>query len=303
MILNEGKGSNADGREVNVGYPGKLRAKKSVFSFGDKLICIGTDISSIDDKNFTQTNLFQTFLKDKKDLIYIPKDKIKKFPFKGELPKNTEAKNWIIDPYGNGYHILSDDVVHYKKEQQQSYHNKYSINTGKMNAKGKGAKETEGDYASAWISHGLAPKNANYQYVIYPFNSEEDIKNFDEKIKEKTYSILRADSIAHIAKDDKTNTTGYVVFEAETDLNNGILKSVSKPTLLMARNEDANKTTLSIVQPDLNFEQIRANKYSNFSRPVKFSITLNGTNASSTQFSASKHYYFFRIKRWFVSRS
>ena len=146
-----------------------------------------------------------------------------------------------------------------------------------MNAKGKGAKETEGNYASAWISHGLAPKDANYRYVIYPFNSEDEIKNFDNKIKkDKTYSILRADSIAHIVKDDKTNTTGYVVFEAETDLNNGILKSVSKPTLLMARNEDANKTTLSIVQPDLNFEQIRANKYSNFSRPVEFTITLNG---------------------------
>lgn len=276
MILNEGKGSNADGREVNVGYPGKLRAKKSVFSFGDKLICIGTDISSIDDKNLTQTNLFQTFLKDKKDLIYIPKDEIKKFPYKGELSKNTETKNWIIDPYGNGYHILSDAVIHFKKEQQQSYHNKYSINTGKMNAKGKGAKETEGNYASAWISHGLAPKNANYQYVIYPFNNEDAIKNFDKKIKDKTYSILRADSIAHIVKDDKTNTTGYVVFETQTDLNNGILKSVSKPTLLMAKAESKNKTILSVVQPDLNFEAIKNNRYINFSRPVKFNITLSG---------------------------
>ena len=86
MILNESKGSNADGNEVKVGFPGKLKAKKSVFSFGDKLICIGTNISSIDYKNPTQTNLFQTFLKDKKDKIYTATDAIKKFP--------TASVNW-----------------------------------------------------------------------------------------------------------------------------------------------------------------------------------------------------------------
>lgn len=277
MILNESKGSNADGREVNVGFPGKLKAKKSVFSFGDKLICIGTNISSIDDKNPTQTNLFQTFLKDKKDKIYTVTDAIKKFPFKGELPKNTEQKNWIVDNYGNGYHILSDDAIHFQKEKQQSYHNKYSINTGKMNPKGKGAKETEGNFASAWINHGLAPKNASYQYVIYPFNNEGEIKNFGNKLKnDNSYSILKADKTAHIVKDEKTNTTGYVVFEADKNLENGILKSVSKPALIMAKKEDANKTTLSVVQPDLNFESKGGNKYINFSRPVKFKITLDG---------------------------
>ncbi|QOD62334.1 hypothetical protein H9I45_07800 [Polaribacter haliotis] len=277
MILNESKGSNADGNEVNVGFPGKLKAKKSVFSFGNKLICIGTDISSIDAKNPTQTNLFQTFLKDEKDLIYIPSDEIKNFPFKGEIPKNNEQKNWIIDNYGNGYHILSNDAVQFKKEKQKSYHNKYSINTGKMNPKGKGAKETEGNYASAWINHGLAPKNANYQYVIYPFNNEGEIKNFDQKVKnDNSYTILKADGIAHIVKDEKTNTTGYVVFEADKNVENGILKSVSKPALIMARKDSTNKTTLSVVQPDLNFQQIRSNRYINFSRPVKFMITLHG---------------------------
>ena len=277
MILNESKGSNADGNEVNIGFPGKLKAKKSVFSFGDKLICIGTNISSIDAKNPTQTNLFQTYLKDNKAPIYTPSKKVTKFPFEGELSKNNKSKNWIIDNYGNGYHILSDDTVHFKKEKQSSYHNKYSVNTGKMNAKGKGVKETEGNFASAWLNHGLSPKNANYQYVIYPFNNEGEIKNFNKKVKNDTsYTILKADEIAHIVKDEKTNTTGYVVFEADKNVENGILKSVSKPALIMARKDGVSKTTLSVVQPDLNFEQIKNNRFKNFSRPVKFSITLNG---------------------------
>ncbi|WP_189663098.1 chondroitinase family polysaccharide lyase [Polaribacter sp. IC073] len=277
FVLNEKKGSNVEGPATQVGFSGKLKAKKSVFAFGDKLICIGTDISSVDEKNPTQTNLFQTFLKDEKDLIYTNKEEIKKFPFAGELKKNSEGNNWIIDPYGNGYHILSNNAVQFKKEKQDSYHNKYSVNTGKIDNAAKGVKETEGDYAAAWIPHGLAPKDANYQYVIYPFNNEAEIKNFDKKVKnDNSYTILKADSIAHIVKDSKTNTIGYVVFEPETNLENGILKAVSKPALIMAREDSFNKTTLSIVQPDLNFEEIRMNRFFNFSRSVKLSITLNG---------------------------
>ena len=277
MILNEGKGSNADGEESKVGFPGKLKAKKSVFSFGDKLICIGTNISSVDNKNPTQTNLFQTFLQDNKAPIYTWSKKITKLPFEGKLPKNTEAKNWIIDPYGNGYHILSNHTVNFKKEKQNSYHNKYSVNTGKMNSKRKGAKETQGNYASAWINHGLAPENSSYQYVIYPFNNEAEISNFDKKVKnDKSYTVLRADSMTHIVEDLKTNTTGYVVFEADTDLKKGILKMASKPALIMLRKDGINNITLSVVQPDLNFPEYKKGKFRNYSESVELKITING---------------------------
>ena len=275
MILNEEKGSNADGSETKLGFTEKLKAKKSVFSFGDKLICIGTDISSIDDKNPTQTNLFQTFLTNTKDPIYTSKKKITEFPFKGKLPKNEKSENWIIDPYGNGYHILSNHTVHFKKEKQNSYHNKYSINTGKIG--GKHLKETEGNYASAWINHGLAPNNQNYQYVIYPFLNKTEIKNFEKnQIKNNSFKILRADSIAHIVKDIKNNTTAYVVFEAYKDLNDEFIESVSKPVLIMARKENTSKTTLSVVQPDLNFPEYKKGNFRNYSQPVKFSISLKG---------------------------
>src|SRR5690606_32752969 len=131
---------------------------------------------------------------------------IKKFPYQTDL--KSDSPKWIIDPYGNGYHILSKDPVSIKKEQQHSYHNKYSINTGRMNRKGKGAKETKGDYASAWIDHGLAPKAASYQYVVYPFLSQDEQDDFSKRIKtESSFRIERADSVAHIVTDKLTNTT------------------------------------------------------------------------------------------------
>jgi chondroitin-sulfate-ABC endolyase/exolyase len=280
MILNEGKGSNADGPQVKVGFPGRLKAKKSIFSFGEKLICIGTDISSIDKENPTQTNLFQTFLpkENRKDPMFTSAGKISKFPYANELTVDSKNKKWLTDPYGNGYYILSDSEIHIKKENQDSYHNKYSINTGKMNPKGKGAKETKGDFASAWINHGMAPTNASYQYVIYPFLKGDDAKSFGNKVQATdSFEIMRADGTAHIVLDKETSTTGYSIFEADQDLESGLLKEVSSPSLLMLRQEDNNNLTISAVEPDLNFvKRVKGSHKAQYSLPVELTITIKG---------------------------
>ncbi|MFY0715248.1 hypothetical protein J1D01_16415 [Seonamhaeicola sp. NFXS20] len=275
MILNESKGNNADGGENRVGFPGRLYAKKSVFSFGDKLICIGTNISSVDKKNKTQTNLFQSFLNHEKTPVYNSTETIKKFPYKIEL--KSDSQKWIIDPYGNGYHILSNNSVIVKKETQHSYHNKYSINTGKMNPKGKGAKETKGNYATAWIDHGFAPKDASYQYVIYPFLNKNEQERFSNRITEEDdFDIVRADSIAHIITDKSIHTTAYVIFENEQMLSKGYLKEVSKPAFVMINHSGNNSLTISAVQPDLNFPEYKKGKFKNYSQEVELKITLRG---------------------------
>ena len=277
MILNESKGSNADGKEVNIGFPGKLSAKKSVFSFDGKLIAIGTNISSIDAKNPTQTNLFQSVLTDVKQPLYTSEDEVKKFPATVVLKSQGKNNNWVVDPYGSGYYMLSNDAVHIKKEHQHSYHNKYSINTGAMEARGKGVKETEADYASAWIDHGMAPDNGSYQYVIYPFLDAKDQKNFGKMAeKDDSYAIKRADAVAHIVHDNPSNTTGYVIFEANKPLDNGILNSVSEPAFVMLKENSDNLITISAVQPDLNFSKKENGKFINFSHPVELEITLIG---------------------------
>ena len=276
MSLNEGKGTNADGNESNLGFPGRLKAKKSVFSFGDKLICIGTDISSIDEKNPTQTNIFQSSLPDTKLPVITSVETIKKFPYEGEIKGDAKSGSWLIDPYGNGYHILSGAPVQIKKANQHSYDNGYSINTGEINDP-KGAKETVGDFASAWIDHGFAPKNASYQYVIYPFMNEADQDNFGRKIKkDESFEIKRADSVAHVVLNKETETTGYVVFEANHNLGKEILREVSTPALVMINHKDKHSIIISAVQPDLNFPEYKPGKFRNYSQAMELKITLEG---------------------------
>jgi len=275
MVLNEAKGSNADGQSAKTGFSGKLKAKKSVFSFGDKLICIGTNISSADKKNATQTTLFQSALINRNDPLPSSLKLITGFPFYGELPADTSSAKWLLDPYGNGYHMLSAGAVQIKKDMQHSYRNTYSVRTGKNNPGSKGVKNTEGDFASAWIDHGFAPADASYQYVIYPEVSSEQLEHFATRTKqEQSYDILRADGVAHIVLDRQTSAMGYVVFEADQPLGSGIVKSVSAPALLIVRHDAEGVLTISVVQPDLNFPENQQGKFSNYSRPVSLKLTL-----------------------------
>ncbi len=276
MVLNESKGWNADGlvSDRSVSFPEKLKAKKSIFSFGNKLICIGTDISSVDQKHPIQTNLFQTFLKDPEMPMYLDgQGLVEGFPF------SSDSGKWIVDPYGNGYHVLSDNPIHAQRKEQDSYHNKYSKRTGEMQARGEGAKETQGNFATAWIDHGAAPKNASYRYVIYPFLSGKEQKSFKKMIaKDTSYTIQRADGVAHVVSDKTTSITGYVIFDSEDFLGADDLKSVSAPSIIMIKSDSSDSITISAVQPDLNFpkNEKKKNGFDNYSQPVELTLTLIG---------------------------
>lgn len=275
MKLNESKGSNADGPMQKTGFPGKLKAHKSVFSFGDKLIAIGTGISSVDEEHPVQTNLFQNYLLQKEMPITIPgKGKVSKFPFKASFKKNSKDGEWFLDAYKNAYHILSDTPVEIRKQKQDSYDNRYSVRTGKMNPKGHGAKETHGNYAVAWLDHGKAPKDASYQYVIYP----NQAGNFPESVADdQDYEILMADDAVHKVYDGSTNTMGYAIFDSGTKFKDQWLKSISDPAIMMIQNEEGHGITISVVNPDLNMPDFKDKTKSGLSLPVELTFTLMGS--------------------------
>ncbi|WP_281225954.1 chondroitinase family polysaccharide lyase [Flavobacterium aquiphilum] len=275
MKLNESKGANSEGGERNNGFPGKLKANKSVFSFGDKLICIGTGISSIDTEHPVETNLFQNSLADKSMPISSSESKnISTFPYQSAMQIVEGSGKWLIDAYQNGYYILSPNTIEIRRQAQESYNNKVSVNNISNDPKFTEAPVTKGDFATSWIEHGKAPNDASYQYVIYPRLGKDVADSFGEKAaNDKSYTILRADNVAHIVKDNETATTGFVIFDSTQELDNDILKSVSVPSLLMIKNE-ASAITISAVQPDLNYVNDKEKK--GYSMPVELTITVKG---------------------------
>ncbi|WP_185967787.1 chondroitinase family polysaccharide lyase [Formosa sediminum] len=278
MILDESSGSNSDGKRGSYSFPGKLKARKSVFSFGNKLICIGTNISSIDNEHSVETTLFQNYLNEdiSKNIFSSKIGAINKLGFNQSINSDTKD-SWYIDAYQNIYHLISDNQVHIKLDHQHSYHNKYSINTGKMNTKGKGVKETEGNYAVAWIDHGVAPTSSSYRYVIYPFSDENMIEKVKTgRFKDSSFQVIQADSLAHVVYDKALHTYGYSFFQNSTSLNVPYIKAVSNPSLIMLHETGGKSIQLSVVDPNLNFYDDSGKATPGFGHPISIEVTLQG---------------------------
>ncbi len=239
-------------------------ARKSVFCFNDRLICLGTGISNSNTKYSTETVLFQTALQNKKQRITGSENfNMRNFPGKATL--NEKTSNWLIDINGNGYYIPASQKVIVQKASQQSKHNKTKA-------------ETTGNFASAWIDHGKSPQNAEYEYAIWINSGNEQMEEVAKKMdseNEKVYEVLKKDNTAHIVRDRETGITGMVLFEAHSAGEICLVTDNSLPCLIMYRRESGERIRLSLVNPDLNLPD---NSYtSNLpSQETEVSINLKG---------------------------
>lgn len=99
---------------------------------------------------------------------------IDKPSFGAKLAGNSSC--WLRDGYGNHYLVL-EGLVRVQIAEQQS-------------AKDKDKSPTKGIFASAYIVHGLAPKDATYAYSVLIQPTAEELAAAQ---KEPGYSILRRD--------------------------------------------------------------------------------------------------------------
>ncbi|WP_168433021.1 chondroitinase family polysaccharide lyase [Pontiella sulfatireligans] len=249
MKINEADGFTVDPVKEEMSFPGKLKARKSVHCFGGRLLCLGSGIESVDREHPVHTTLFQAFLESPANEI-----QISGAPTISEFPYRTEIKNgkstWIIDPIGNAYRMLEPSRLLVAKREQTAPHNRYSIWTGK-DKNLNGDRIQSGDFAVAWIDHGVAPKGAGYAYLVYPQVGSVDIETLEERFaSDPRLQIERKDDRAHIVSDPALKLTSYACFEAGT-VGDSLVKSVSTPCFIMAK-EDGSQLSLAVSNPDLN---------------------------------------------------
>lgn len=204
-------------------YDGTLRARKSVFCFDNRIICLGTNIECQADAP-VETTLFQVVSnRTHPNPPYKSTPKIKDF---SGTPQGKERGPILalIDGYGNYYYTadslrLFEGVQHSRHEETMA--------------------PTEGYFRTASIVHGIRPHNASYEYAIRVQPTDEDIS------ADLSYEVLRADSAAHIVRDKQTGMTGYVLFEPNAALGN------SAPCLVMTCPTDSG-LIVSVADPDLH---------------------------------------------------
>ena len=206
-------------------YNGSFRGRKSYHFFNGDIICLGSDIENNDKQNNTETTIFQSAATDAQTLAYWQS-------YKGG------SKTWL-DPQGTGYYS-PNPCVFTGLIRQQARNNDTD-------------KPDEGQWASLYIDHGKAPKNAGYEYAVLPKTSPERLKAIETK---PFYTVIKKDKNAHIVRHDATQTLSYVIFETpKSILPGGPLLQTDTTCLAMIRQLAKRKMVLTVAQPDLNLYQ------------------------------------------------
>ena len=186
-------------------------AAKSYHFFEDMVLCLGSGISCGIQGYDTETTLFQDF------------------------GKGAEQKGCLLlDNRKNGYWVAPEYQARLFSQRCRSRDMKDS-------------QDTVGERTFALISHGKAPKNAKYAYLLKVNTSMEEMEQMDFA---KEIQILRQDEKAHIAV--LFGRRSYVFFQQMYDLEDSVIESVSGGCLVSVYRENG-KTVLAVCDPDLRF--------------------------------------------------
>ncbi|WP_326823811.1 chondroitinase family polysaccharide lyase [Streptosporangium sp. NBC_01756] len=217
-------------------YEGSHRALKSVFLFDDRIVAVGTGIEN-DSPHPTETTLFQTRLSSRSAPTYVDgTEPVTAFPY--DAP--DLAPRWLLDDKGIGYHLAAGQRAGLTRTTQASRDNATEA-------------PTSGDFATAWIRHGASPRGGSYQYAMVVGTTPERMAAFAAAMADPAsapYTVLRADTSAHVVSDRATGITGYAVFKPLKSAE-GPVREVDTPSMVLLRGDGDDGLVLAVCDPDL----------------------------------------------------
>ena len=217
-------------------------ANKSVFCFGNVLICLGNNITTNSTNAPTETTLLQQEFNDGESF------KVNGKELEGNL-LNISAP------------VISDNLG-----------NRFIVKSGKVDV-----FKTDSFY-TAIIDHGFAPKNQDYcYYMLIQSNNKQEAKFSSEKTN--PIRIIRQDSTAHIVNNKEADVYAYSIFSTASDLNDSWIKQVNTPSIVLIKKIDKTTTRFVISDPDLRRPEFKGGSLpseSAESESFKYSIVLNG---------------------------
>lgn len=241
------------------------RARKSMFTFDDVIVCLGTGIENQNKQFHTETVLWQQAL-NAKEGISINGKQIKEFPIEGK--NNDKELTWLTDPMGNSYFIAGGQEVVYKNSLQKSRNH-------------QDTKDTENNYSVAYLNHGVSPKDASYHYFVAVQPTKERDKELRKLVQKGAlpYQILQQDNKAHIVNCEAMKLTDYAIYEAQEFKDKGDLLAADGEALVMIQKEKEG-VMMSVCHPHLNLEKAcdapNEREFRGASRPMVMTLTLAG---------------------------
>lgn len=210
-------------------------ARKSVFCFDNRLVFLGSGIDNDNTTYPTETTLFQLQLTDPGEQMEVGGEFYTDFPLHVTPDGDRIA---LADTKGNFYVVRNAAGTLHVLKQEQSAPND------------KTRQLKKGNFATAYIDHGRAPKQAGYEYVVYVQPSNKEINRL---LKKDEYQVIRRDNTAHVVKDLPTGITGYVCFEEYA--GDGLVRGVTAETIVMERTAEDGSVVMSVCTPDLGITE------------------------------------------------
>ncbi|MEA3402080.1 MAG: chondroitinase family polysaccharide lyase [Armatimonadota bacterium] len=232
-----------------------LRAKKTCFLIDDRIICLGSGITADDPGNPVQTNLFQRHLRQPDLPVIANGEPLTGLGVERSLP--ADRTSWLIDTVGTGFLIPAGQSAHVARTHQRS-------------RDPDDEEDTEGDFATAWLDHGLTPASAGYEYAIIPRATPERLQRLAAALDAapRPWEVLQQDERAHILRDRDAGLVGLVLFEAGEVQPELPVAEVDRPCMLMLEPQ-GHRLWLTVCDPDLNLVE-------HVSQPRTLEVTLRG---------------------------
>ena len=243
-----------------------LKARKSVFFADDLIVLLGTGISGGDGKHPVETTIFQSCVTGQNAKAPLFNGRALDDGARTLASKSSAS---LVDPFGNGYYLPDTKGLKFFKGSQSSFMQ-------------DGRTESTGDYAVAWVDHGLKPNNASYEIAV-GVGMGSRIEAAGKKSQE-LYRVQWKDNRLHQVQFPALGQTAYVVFVPHK-LNDKTILSVDTPCLIVADRKPGH-LVLALANPDLaltdpdqrvsfNFIGKEQNQFLK-SKPQAVNVTLNG---------------------------
>ena len=244
----------------DISFDKTFYANKSVFCFGNLLVCLGSNIQNRSTTLQTETTLFQqAFLEDETM-------EVNGAPCK-ESRAGIEAPI-IHDNIGN-YYIVKDGTVNMVKK---------------------------GNLFTAYINHGMAPSKKSYAYFMLMKPSSAQVTKYNNAAK-LPVSIIRNDTVAQIVNQKEQKIFAYAIFNSSTPLNDEFVQQVNSPSMVMLKKLDKGAISFMVSDPDMRRpsaaidDVLTVEQKSDTGKVFDYQITINGFFAQNDSNSDVKLTY------------
>ena len=227
--------SSLEGRNGILAFQFVERDYKNFTPGANRLVFLGSGIDNDNTTYPTETTLFQLQLTDPGEEMEVGGEFYTDFPLHVTPDGDRIA---LADTKGNFYVVRNAAGTLHVLKQEQSAPND------------KTRQLKKGNFATAYIDHGRAPKQAGYEYVVYVQPSNKEINRL---LKKDEYQVIRRDNTAHVVKDLPTGITGYVCFEEYA--GDGLVRGVTAETIVMERTAEDGSVVMSVCTPDLGITE------------------------------------------------